>query len=174
MGHRDGCAVRAPPHSPGALFAGAPMNGAACRHGECCRDRGLGKAAECAIEGLRSVRERCALCGMFGDGPAGVRGGVNGGQTARCRILRICVRVARWRSAGDRVDLKGLAVSSGAACSSGRASRLMCWRLWVSRSSGCAPACASAAPADECREIDRRLSWFHASGEVAGAFGVTT
>jgi cysteine desulfurase len=87
---------------------------------------GLGKAAECAMEGLRSgVPERMrALRDRLEAGLvrslAGHGGGVNGGQS-----LRVPNTSNIWFDSLDgealviALDLKGLAVSSGAACSSG-------------------------------------------------------
>ena len=85
---------------------------------------GLGKAAECAMEGLRSgVPERMgALAGPLGDGPAGTHDG-SGRQWRRGARVPNTTNLWFDHLEGEALvialDLKGLAVSSGAACSSG-------------------------------------------------------
>ncbi len=83
---------------------------------------GLGKAAECAIEGLKSgagermrgLRDRLEM------GLMGFAGGVNGGQAARVpNTSNLWFESLDGEALVIGLDLKGLAVSSGAACSSG-------------------------------------------------------
>ena len=87
---------------------------------------GLGRAAECAMEGLRSgVPERMrALRDRLEAGLvqllAGHGGGVNGGQTPRVpNTANVWFDSLDGEALVIALDLKGLAVSSGAACSSG-------------------------------------------------------
>jgi cysteine desulfurase len=87
---------------------------------------GLGKAAECAMEGLRSgVPERMrALRDRLEAGLvrslAGHGGGVNGGQSPRVpNTSNVWFDSLDGEALVIALDLKGLAVSSGAACSSG-------------------------------------------------------
>ncbi len=83
---------------------------------------GLGKAAECAMEGLRSgsgermrdLRDRLEM------GLLELAGGVNGGQAARVpNTSNLWFDALDGEALVIGLDLKGLAVSSGAACSSG-------------------------------------------------------
>ena len=86
---------------------------------------GLGKAAECAMEGLRSgVPER--ICALRDRLEAGLvrslagHGGVNGGRSHRVpNTSNVCFDSLDGEALVIALDLKGLAVSSGAACSSG-------------------------------------------------------
>ncbi len=83
---------------------------------------GLGKAAECAMEGLgNAVPERMrVLRDRLEAGLVQHAAGVNGGDSAR-----VANTTNLWFDGLDgealviALDLKGLAVSSGAACSSG-------------------------------------------------------
>jgi cysteine desulfurase len=83
---------------------------------------GLGKAAECAMEGLRGgamerVRE---LRDRLETGLQESASGVNGGQTARVpNTANVWFASLDGEALVIGLDLKGLAVSSGAACSSG-------------------------------------------------------
>jgi cysteine desulfurase len=83
---------------------------------------GLGKAAECAREGLRGgtmerVRE---LRDRLETGLQESASGVNGGQTARVpNTANVWFASLDGEALVIGLDLKGLAVSSGAACSSG-------------------------------------------------------
>jgi cysteine desulfurase len=83
---------------------------------------GLGRAAECAMEGLRGgaaermreLRDRLEM------GLRGFAGGVNGGGTARVpNTSNVWFPSLDGEALVIGLDLKGLAVSSGAACSSG-------------------------------------------------------
>jgi cysteine desulfurase len=83
---------------------------------------GLGKAAECAIEGLHSgagermrvLRDRLEM------GLLEFASGVNGGQAARVpNTSNLWFDSLDGEALVIGLDLKGLAVSSGAACSSG-------------------------------------------------------
>jgi cysteine desulfurase len=83
---------------------------------------GLGKAAECAMEGLRDgAGDR--MGGLRDRLETGLRefaGGVNGGLTARVpNTSNVWFRSLDGEALVIGLDLKGLAVSSGAACSSG-------------------------------------------------------
>jgi cysteine desulfurase len=83
---------------------------------------GLGKAAECALEGLgnalpermRVLRDRLEA-GLL---PHASR--VNGGEAERvANTINLCFEGLDGEALVIALDLKGLAVSSGAACSSG-------------------------------------------------------
>jgi cysteine desulfurase len=83
---------------------------------------GLGQAAECAIEGLRSgagermqvLRDRLEM------GLVEFAGGVNGGLAARVpNTSNLWFDALDGEALVIGLDLKGLAVSNGAACSSG-------------------------------------------------------
>ena len=83
---------------------------------------GLGKAAECAMEALRGgdvermreLRDRWRRA--YGSSPSGV----NGGRTARVpNTSNVWFESLDGEALVIGLDLKGLAVSSGAACSSG-------------------------------------------------------
>jgi cysteine desulfurase len=83
---------------------------------------GLGKAAESAMEGLRSgAGERMrALRDRLEMGLLEFASGVNGGQTARVpNTSNLWFESLDGEALVIGLDLKGLAVSSGAACSSG-------------------------------------------------------
>jgi cysteine desulfurase len=83
---------------------------------------GLGKAAECAMEGLRSgAGERMRdLRDRLESGLVEFASGVNGGQTARVpNTSNVWFDSLDGEALVIGLDLKGLAVSSGAACSSG-------------------------------------------------------
>jgi cysteine desulfurase len=83
---------------------------------------GLGKAAECAMEGLRGgAAERMReLRDRLETGLRESAGGVNGGRTARVpNTSNVWFRSLDGEALVIGLDLKGLAVSSGAACSSG-------------------------------------------------------
>jgi cysteine desulfurase len=83
---------------------------------------GLGKAAECAIEGLKSGSgERMrVLRDRLETGLMEFAGGVNGGQAARVpNTSNLWFESLDGEALVIGLDLKGLAVSSGAACSSG-------------------------------------------------------
>jgi cysteine desulfurase len=83
---------------------------------------GLGKAAECAMEGLRSgAGERMRdLRDRLESGLVEFASGVNGGQTARVpNTSNVWFASLDGEALVIGLDLKGLAVSSGAACSSG-------------------------------------------------------
>jgi cysteine desulfurase len=83
---------------------------------------GLGKAAECAMEGLRSgAGERMRIMrDRLETGLLEFAGGVNGGQTARVpNTSNLWFESLDGEALVIGLDLKGLAVSSGAACSSG-------------------------------------------------------
>jgi cysteine desulfurase len=83
---------------------------------------GLGKAAECAMEGLRGgaaegMRE---LRDRLERGLRECASGVNGGRTARVpNTSNMWFSLLDGEALVIGLDLKGLAVSSGAACSSG-------------------------------------------------------
>ena len=71
---------------------------------------GLGKAAECAMEGLRNGEpERMrALAGSAGDGAAGAcQRGKRGWGCPGAEYFQPVVRFTRWRSAGDRARPQG-------------------------------------------------------------------
>jgi cysteine desulfurase len=83
---------------------------------------GLGKAAECALEGLASaVPERMrVLRDRLETGLAQHAAGVNGGRAARvANTTNLRFDGLDGEALVIALDLKGLAVSSGAACSSG-------------------------------------------------------
>jgi cysteine desulfurase len=83
---------------------------------------GLGKAAECAMEGLRSgaVERMRDLRDRLERGLLEVASGVNGGQAARVpNTSNLWFESLDGEALVIGLDLKGLAVSSGAACSSG-------------------------------------------------------
>jgi cysteine desulfurase len=83
---------------------------------------GLGKAAECAMEGLRGgAAERMReLRDRLETGLRESASGVNGGRTARVpNTSNVWFRSLDGEALVIGLDLKGLAVSSGAACSSG-------------------------------------------------------
>jgi cysteine desulfurase len=83
---------------------------------------GLGQAAECAMEGLRSgAGERMrVLRDRLETGLLKFAGGVNGGETARVpNTSNLWFDSLDGEALVIGLDLKGLAVSSGAACSSG-------------------------------------------------------
>jgi cysteine desulfurase len=83
---------------------------------------GLGKAAECAMEGLRGgAGERMRdLRDRLERGLLEFAGGVNGGQAARVpNTSNLWFDALDGEAMVIGLDLKGLAVSSGAACSSG-------------------------------------------------------
>jgi cysteine desulfurase len=83
---------------------------------------GLGKAAECAMEGLGSgAGERMRdLRDRLEKGLLEVASGVNGGQAARVpNTSNVWFDSLDGEALVIGLDLKGLAVSSGAACSSG-------------------------------------------------------
>ncbi len=83
---------------------------------------GLGKAAECALEGLgNGVPERMrVLRDRLEAGLVQHAAGVNGGQAARvANTTNLCFDGLDGEALVIALDLKGLAVSSGAACSSG-------------------------------------------------------
>jgi cysteine desulfurase len=83
---------------------------------------GLGKAAECAMEGLRGgAGERMRdLRDRLERGLMEFAGGVNGGQAARVpNTSNLWFDALDGEAMVIGLDLKGLAVSSGAACSSG-------------------------------------------------------
>jgi len=83
---------------------------------------GLGKAAECAIEGLHSgsVERIRGLRDRLEMGLLEHASGVNGGQTARVpNTSNLWFESLDGEALVIGLDLKGLAVSSGAACSSG-------------------------------------------------------
>jgi cysteine desulfurase len=83
---------------------------------------GLGKAAECAMEGLKSgggERMR-ALRDRLEMGLVEFAGGVNGGRAARVpNTANLWFDSLDGEALVIGLDLKGLAVSNGAACSSG-------------------------------------------------------
>jgi cysteine desulfurase len=109
---------------------------------------GLGKAAECAMEGLRSgVPERMrALAGPVGVRPAGAHNGwgVNGGEAPRVpNTTNLWFDHLEGEALVIALDLKGLAVSSGAACSSGASEPShVLEAMGLSAASGRAAACA--------------------------------
>jgi cysteine desulfurase len=83
---------------------------------------GLGKAAECAMEGLRngSVERIKALRDQLEMGLLEHASGVNGGHAARVpNTSNLWFESLDGEALVIGLDLKGLAVSSGAACSSG-------------------------------------------------------
>jgi cysteine desulfurase len=83
---------------------------------------GLGKAAECAMEGLRiGAAERMReLRDRLETGLREFASGVNGGRTARVpNTANVWFASLDGEALVIGLDLKGLAVSSGAACSSG-------------------------------------------------------
>jgi cysteine desulfurase len=83
---------------------------------------GLGKAAESAMEGLRSgaVERMRDLRDRLERGLLEVASGVNGGQAARVpNTSNLWFESLDGEALVIGLDLKGLAVSSGAACSSG-------------------------------------------------------
>jgi cysteine desulfurase len=83
---------------------------------------GLGKAAECAMEGLRSgaVEQMRDLRDRLERGLLEVASGVNGGRAARVpNTSNLWFESLDGEALVIGLDLKGLAVSSGAACSSG-------------------------------------------------------
>jgi cysteine desulfurase len=83
---------------------------------------GLGKAAECAMEGLqRGAGERMrVLRDRLEMGLLEVASGVNGGHAARVpNTSNLWFDSLDGEALVIGLDLKGLAVSSGAACSSG-------------------------------------------------------
>jgi cysteine desulfurase len=83
---------------------------------------GLGKAAECAMEGLRGgAAERMReLRDRLETGIRESASGVNGGGTARVpNTSNVWFRSLDGEALVIGLDLKGLAISSGAACSSG-------------------------------------------------------
>ena len=83
---------------------------------------GLGKAAECAMEGLRSgAAERMRdLRDRLETGLLEYASGVNGGEAARVpNTTNLWFDSLDGEALVIALDLKGLAVSSGAACSSG-------------------------------------------------------
>jgi cysteine desulfurase len=83
---------------------------------------GLGKAAECAMEGLRSgaVERMRDLRDRLERGLLEVASGVNGGRAARVpNTSNLWFESLDGEALVIGLDLKGLAVSSGAACSSG-------------------------------------------------------
>jgi cysteine desulfurase len=83
---------------------------------------GLGKAAECAMEGLGSgaVERTRGLRDRLEMGLLEHASGVNGGQTARVpNTSNLWFESLDGEALVIGLDLKGLAVSSGAACSSG-------------------------------------------------------
>jgi cysteine desulfurase len=83
---------------------------------------GLGKAAESAMEGLRSgaVERMSGLRDRLEMGLLEHASGVNGGQTARVpNTSNLWFESLDGEALVIGLDLKGLAVSSGAACSSG-------------------------------------------------------
>jgi len=83
---------------------------------------GLGKAAECAMEGLRggAVERVRELRDRLETGLREFASGVNGGRTARVpNTSNVWFASLDGEALVIGLDLKGLAVSSGAACSSG-------------------------------------------------------
>jgi cysteine desulfurase len=85
---------------------------------------GLGKAAECAMEGLRNGTPECigALRDRLESGllQRTTEAGVNSGEAARVpNTTNIWFDHLEGEALVIALDLKGLAVSSGAACSSG-------------------------------------------------------
>jgi cysteine desulfurase len=83
---------------------------------------GLGTAAECAMEGLRSgaVERMRDLRDRLEKGLLESASGVNGGQVARVpNTSNLWFESLDGEALVIGLDLKGLAVSSGAACSSG-------------------------------------------------------
>jgi cysteine desulfurase len=83
---------------------------------------GFGKAAECAMEGLREgAGDRMrGLRDRFETSLREFASGVNGGQTARVpNTSNLWFASLDGEALVIALDLKGLAVSSGAACSSG-------------------------------------------------------
>jgi cysteine desulfurase len=83
---------------------------------------GLGKAAECAMEGLRggAAKQMGELRDRLETGLREFASGVNGGRTARVpNTSNVWFASLDGEALVIGLDLKGLAVSSGAACSSG-------------------------------------------------------
>ena len=83
---------------------------------------GLGKAAECALEGLENaVPERTrVLRDRLEAGLLQHASGLNGGEAERvANTTNLCFEGLDGEALVIALDLKGLAVSSGAACSSG-------------------------------------------------------
>jgi cysteine desulfurase len=83
---------------------------------------GLGKAAECAMEGLRggAVERVRELRDRLETGLQESASGVNGGRTARVpNTSNVWFASLDGEALVIGLDLRGLAVSSGAACSSG-------------------------------------------------------
>jgi cysteine desulfurase len=83
---------------------------------------GLGKASECAMDGLRggAVERMRELRDRLETGLRESASGVNGGRTARVpNTSNVWFESLDGEALVIGLDLKGLAVSSGAACSSG-------------------------------------------------------
>ena len=137
---------------------------------------GLGKAAECAMEGLRNgAAERMrGLRDRLEMGLLQHASGVNGGRTARVpNTSNLWFESLDGEALVIALDLKGLAVSSGAACSSGASEP-----SHVLQAMGLSPERARSSlrlslhRQTTAEEIERAIELVSiASGQIAGAFG---